>query len=260
MAAAEGALEGGVSVLEEAFRLSDLPKLDKRPEFVNPLGMEEFDWFVLNVLSSAGITVECIGAAAGEVEKYQAVQIVDDHDFNEAFKETDLERVKFVDCEDMLGLQVKLSGAWHWKVTVVEDNKEFHLGHSARAVRGRAGGPIKTSSFENLHVYEIAAVVPPGNSGAVKCCAAFAGMITINIAFKTNEDAHGVQSAVWNAGYPATSQRRIDVVFANKYLTSVQVRVPYCVFQNTWNTGVMFWNTARFMLNACCLLCSGRLV
>ena len=52
-----GDLEGGVSVLEAAFRLSDLPKLDKRPDYVNPLGMEDFDWFVLNVLSRGANTV-----------------------------------------------------------------------------------------------------------------------------------------------------------------------------------------------------------
>ena len=219
-------VEGAVSVVEEAFARSDLPKLERKPDFVNPLGMEDFDWFVLNVLMNAGITVECIGAGAVEASKYQAVQIVDEHDFNAALKVTDLDRIAFCDQEDMLGLQVKLSGAWQWKVTVVEDNNEFHGGQSARSARGRVGGSVKTSSFENLHVYEIAAVVPPG-SGGVKCCAAFASSITINIAFKTKIDSvHSVEIAVWQKGWPAIAQRRIDVVFANKYMTSVQVRVP----------------------------------
>ena len=106
MAEAVEPVVGAVSVVEDAFAHSDLPKLDKRPDFMNPLGMEDFDWFVLNVLSSAGITVECIGAGVEGVSKYQAVQIVDDHDFKEAFKVKDIERVKFVDQEDMLGLQV----------------------------------------------------------------------------------------------------------------------------------------------------------
>ena len=92
---------GAVSVVEDAFARSDLPKVDKRPDLINPLGMEDFDWFVLNVLSNAGITVECIGAGVEGVSKYQAVQIVDESDMERAFKEMNPVNISYCDWYDM---------------------------------------------------------------------------------------------------------------------------------------------------------------
>ena len=83
-----------------------------------------------------------------------------------------------------------------------------------------------------MHLYEIAAVVPPGNSGAVKCCTAFARMITINIAFQTEVDTQGITRSKWKKEMPCIQQRRIDILFTNAYFCSVQVRVPEHVFQN----------------------------
>ena len=72
----EGALQdvaASFSVLEDAFKRSNLPKFEKRAGFINPLGMEDYDWFVHNMLSNAGITVECIGAG---VEGRRACQSI----------------------------------------------------------------------------------------------------------------------------------------------------------------------------------------
>ena len=227
--------DSAFSVIEEAFARSDLPKLERKPDLVNPLGMEDFDWFVLNMLQGAGITVECLGAGAEGALKYQAMQIVDEYDMQEALKVTELQNIAHVDMDNMLGLQVKLNGIWHWKVTVVEENLEQHGGLSSRLARGRAGGAAKTSSFENRHLYEIATVVPR-EGGGVKCSAAVAGGITINIAFQYNKVAQdGVKHSLWKNNSPLISQRRIDIVFTNQYMTSIQVCVPERVAEHRQN-------------------------
>ena len=60
----------------------------------------------------------------------------------------------------------------------------------------------------------------------MRCMIVMARGITINLAFKTQPPYHGVvNESMWNGGMPLISQRRIDVVFTNKYLTFVQVRV-----------------------------------
>ena len=118
------------SVIEAAYERSDLPPPTKRSGFINPLGMDDFDWFTHNILERAGITVELMQTAvdpAGEPEeKYMAVQIVDKYDLDEALDVTDLDKIKYVSPEDMLGVQIMLNGEHKWKVTVVEENKEMH--------------------------------------------------------------------------------------------------------------------------------------
>ena len=59
------------------------------------------------------------------------------------------------------------------------------------------------------------------------CTIVVARAITINLAFKTNKTDGLVSDPVWNDynHMPYIAQRRIDVLFTNKYLTFVQVRV-----------------------------------
>ena len=225
----------------------------KKEGFVNPLGMEDKDWFVHNVLSCAGITVECLGGAQEEEMKYIAVQIVDELDLNRAMDATSLQEIRYCDMDDMLGLQVKLSGQCKWKVSILEENVEQHgIGQAGRAARGRAAQAAKATSIENLHCYEISVVVPSGGGGA-KCTVAFARDITINIYFKYTENLN-VRSSIWKNDLPVIQQRRIDMLFTNKYVTSVQV-----LWNVERNAAGGLWIVARFHV-CCVLLCSGRLV
>ena len=66
-------------VLEDALnRTSELPKAAKRDNFICPLGMEEYPWWVYNLLCVSGITVELLQVHEDEEgDLFCAVQIVD---------------------------------------------------------------------------------------------------------------------------------------------------------------------------------------
>ena len=227
-----------VSVIHEAFeRTDDLPRAEVPEGVVNPLGMEPLDWFVFNVLSSAGITLEIINQheVPVEVSKYQVVQIVEETSLLAALDNNDLNQVRWAKGTNMLGMQVKLNGVLHWKVNIVDQNLEHH-NTSGRTLRGRGQSAVKTTQIQNLHMFEIAINVP---SEGMRCTVAVARNITINIAFKTNVSP-SASTSLWSNSLPLIAQRRIDFLFTNRYITSVQVRtrsicVP-CAFQNANRT------------------------
>ena len=123
-------MTAAISVLMEAFAKSDLPKENKHgPDFVCPLGMDEYDRFVYDLLLNAGITVELLSDQPidkSAEDLYSAVQIVDDWDMNHFFEQKDPDLISLCDKDDMLGVQVKLHAGLRWKLTISNDMKEQH--------------------------------------------------------------------------------------------------------------------------------------
>ena len=213
--------ETEISVMPEAYEASDLVGVPLGG-VINPLGNENWDWFVFNVLAAGGMKVEMLHEAT-DVARHQSVQIVPETIRAEALKKTNKDNIAMLNEHKMFGLQVKLPGEHHWRITVVNENKDQHLPGS-RSGPSRGGLAGKTTVIENTHLYEIA--VPLPEDGDMQCTIVVARAITINLAFKTKLD--GPSSEPWWNDYnhmPFIAQRRIDVVFTNKYLTFVQVRV-----------------------------------
>ena len=52
---------GSFSAVEDAFkRTTSLPRATRRGEIICPLGTDDFDWFIYDLLCNAGITLELI--------------------------------------------------------------------------------------------------------------------------------------------------------------------------------------------------------
>ena len=116
----------GFSVISDAFAATTgLPLPAPPPGVVNPLGMERMDWFVYNVLQSAGIMVEKVKLGEDEM-LYQWAQIVHEMDFDRAMKVDNMQDIKYLEGDKMMGLQVKLNGAHHWKVKMATENLDTH--------------------------------------------------------------------------------------------------------------------------------------
>ena len=135
--------EGPFAAAEDAFkRTTSLPRnKPRKADFACPLGSDNYDWFVYDLLCNAGITVELI--ELDETEGgclYGAVQIVDEVDLHTAMqKVTSQENIFLCNAEEMLGLQVKLNAMHKWKLTIVNENMPQH--HIAqKQARGRANG------------------------------------------------------------------------------------------------------------------------
>jgi hypothetical protein len=216
-----GDMEDMPSVVGAAFERSGIHYEVK--DFVNPLGMEPVDWFMLNICAGAGISVELLNEAPNE-DRYTMVQIVDPDEMNEQLKKKDPEVIAYSPEADMHGVVIKLGMNHKWKVTVTEENLEQHI-TSVRGAR-RGGAAVKSTTFENWNSYEIAVPVP---DEGMRCCAATMRTMTIIIAFKLESEKE-VPDSLWNDKnhLPFIYQRRIDGVFTNSFVTAVQVRVLEC--------------------------------
>ena len=216
-----GDMEMMPSVIKPAFERSGLHY--EKKDFVNPLGMEPVDWFMLNICAGAGISVELLNEAPNE-ERYTGAQIVDSDEMNEQLKKKDPEVIAYSPEADMHGVVIKLGMNHKWKVTVTEENLEQHI-TSVRGAR-RGGAAVKSTTFENWNSYEIAVPVP---DEGMRCCAATMRTMTIIIAFKLESEKE-VPDSLWNDKnhLPFIYQRRIDGVFTNSFVTAVQVRVLEC--------------------------------
>ena len=245
---------GTFSVAEAAFLRSSIA-VKKVPGIVNPLGMENSDWFTYNMLACAGITVELLEKADTDEDLYSMVKIADKAEQDRVLGVEELDDVSYGPAESWHGIQVKLGGLHKWKLTVADALVDQREPNAQRAPR-RSGGAVKVTTIENMHVYEIAVPVP---GEGMMCCAAVLRGITITIAFKIQNgcQTHGVvKKSSWNdqASLPYIEQRRIDGIFTNQFVTAVQVRVP--VFQNpgTDRTCTEHWNmTCVFRFGLCAL-------
>ena len=243
---------GAFSVVEDAFERSSID-VTKVTGIINPLGMEDSDWFTYNVLVCAGITVELLEKTNTDEDLYSMVQISDDAERDRILGVRDLDEISYGPAEAWHGMQVKLSGAHKWKLTVADALVEQREPHAVGRAPRRAGGAVKVSTIENRHVYEIAVPVP---GDGMLCCAAVVCGITITIAFKTHKQG-GMKKSYWNdqTSLPYIEQRRIDGIFTNPFVTAVQVRVP--VFQcssGTESTCPEHWNrTCVFGCGLCAL-------
>ena len=218
-------LPEGVFVSHDAFPRSKLPKglpsaAARRVTDVNPLGMDEYEWFLQAMLANAGITVELINDHGHDHSPYEATQIVSTSTRGTFFRVVDMEKISFVPMEDMLGLQVKLNGACTWKITIMEENLEQHS--TRQPARARSAAAAKSCSFQNMRMYEIAVGVkdPVG----IKCTVALARTIVITLAFMSQpEDDDNDERSMWTGKLPHIAQRRVDVLFTNQYVTCLQV-------------------------------------
>lgn len=218
--------DGSFLAAHFAFAGCGLPALGIKKEGINPLGYEDLDWYVYGILACAGITVELLKEEASvDAGKYEFVQIVDGSDLDVALLVNEIEKIKFVDKDEQLGVQVKLNGAHKWKITIVDDNLPLHnVGGAQRARRASASASgAKTSSFENMNLYEVAVHV----GTQMRCTVAIATGMTITIAFKSKDD-NGVLGALWDEDkkMPFIDQRRVDGIFTNAHVATTQVRVP----------------------------------
>jgi len=229
MEAVDTDLKSG-SVIDQLLYGTDLPRFEHSDETA-VLGLRQVDFLVVNILMAAGITVELVGrspAVEGMEEHcplYHAVQIIDNVEVDLQMQKTQLTQVKWVDKRDMLGLQVKLNGAHKWKVTIDSEARDQHVAAKPGRVRARSADRAtdKKHVYYNHNLYEVTVPVE-FSAQAMMCTTAVARGITINIAFKTKDD-DGAEFSVWNKtnNLPHILQRRVDMMFCNRFITDVQV-------------------------------------
>jgi hypothetical protein len=214
--------EEGFSVTEDALQRSNHEPavLDAS----NPLGLESCDHWVHSVLLSAGVTVELVKKTA-EPPFYAMQQLTDASSIAlNVSGNVNAEEIQYADKEYTHGIRVVLNGVHRWKVTIVEENLETHAMPGRRV---RTSRPGKLSTFFNGTLYEITVPVP---GVGLQCCAATMLDIVITVAFARDDSA--MKKAQWKQNLPVISQRRIDALFTNKFVTSMQVRAFQLAFQN----------------------------
>ena len=94
--------ETEISVMPQAYEACDLVGV-RRAGVLCPLGNENWDWFVFNVLTAAGIKVELLHEAY-DVDRHQTVQIVQEWFRREALSKTTEKDISMVDENHMHGL------------------------------------------------------------------------------------------------------------------------------------------------------------
>ena len=171
--ACDGALKVAQKRYEESAGKYGLPpRADFSPDFLCPLGQEEFDLWVYTQLCNAGVAVELIKNGGQEGEPmYQAVQIVDDEDMVSAMGVIDPMNITYCDWNDMLGLQVKLKLAAQWRVSITDDNISQHnLGALGGGRGGRPRAAASKTSIQNARLFEVTVDVPGHGVHLLLCC------------------------------------------------------------------------------------------
>ena len=229
---------GAARIFDHAALSSNLP-IPEIPLEVGSLGSGAGCLFAAQMLANSGIVVELVG---GDVETEEGLmeftQIVNEDEIGDHLKKFDqLEEVCLMPMHRMLGFQIKLDGQRKWKVRCADENKEHH-NPSARSAR--SGSSDSFREYKNHDLHEI--FIPHRND--MRATIAVSNVIVITVLFKVAADgeckwsnwAHGTSS-------PPVYQRRVDMLFHNKYCGRLQVRSAFCVlrsprsvFQNS------FWN------------------
>ena len=190
------------------------------PAEVGFLGSSEGRRFITSMLANAGVTA---GKMSGEIDEdehnIEFVQIVTADQLSAALEETDIERVHLVPMAQMLGFQAKFSGEVGWKVRVAAERKPHHIPGHGRAARTTANDTYH--EFCNHETHEI--FVP--HDGAMRSTIVVSNAVVVNVLFELNEDG----TSKWKCQegqipVPAVYQRRIDIVYHNKYISRMSVR------------------------------------
>ena len=211
-------------IFDQAASASNI-EIPEIPQEVGCLGNGTGALLAAQMLANAGIIVELVG---GDVEKeddlFEFVQIVDE-DILECHlvKFDEIAEVCLVPTHHMLGFQIKLDGRRKWKVKCSDEMKDHH-NPTSRSSRSVAGDSFREFTNHNLH--EI--FVPHHDD--MRATIAVSNVIVITVLFKVAADgeckwsnwAHGTSS-------PPVYQRRVDMLFHNKYCARLQVRSAFCV-------------------------------
>lgn len=214
-------------VIEKALEMSDLPVPGVPPE-IGSMGEEPSEVFMVEMLSNAGIVVESLTENIHPDErKFEFMQIVDQFvvvSMMDPDIVKDDDEVQLADMADMLGFQVKLNGTLMWKVKVMLENKEHHFVNRARSGRQSTADP--SSIFQNHELHEI--YVPC--EGEMYSTVAVSNTVVITVLFQINEEGKCEWDKGTSGNLPPIMQRRVDMIFHNKYCARLQVRVLCSVF------------------------------
>lgn len=214
--------EERVLVFDQAVEYSNIA-VSPIPADVGSLGSSQGRRFITAMLANAGITV---GKVSGQIDEddhdIEFVQIVTADQLSAALEEEVFERVHLVPQNYMLGFQAKFSGQVGWKVRVAGERKPHHSPGHGRAARTTANDTYH--EFCNHEVHEI--FVPHG--GAMRSTVAVSNAVVVTVLFELNEDGTSkwkpLSSVDGHIPVPAVYQRRIDIVYHNRYTARMSVR------------------------------------
>ena len=223
----EGDNPTAVLVLDYAINNSNLP-VPPIPAEVGYLGHGPGARFATGMLGNAGITVECMdaGIKAGE-HVMEFSQIIDVDQLSQALTIVDMSEVHLLPMSRMHGFQVKLSGGNKWKVRVAADRKKHHT-PNARLARTSAHDTFYEYNNHELHEIFVPHLDTMRSTIVVSNC------IVITVLFEVDDKTGKIR---WGDGphpSPPVYQRRIDMVFHNKYLARLSVRSGFCVLRSAF--------------------------
>ena len=210
--------EEGEAMMESAFAAAGLAVPPVECQWV--LGHSEWEKFCVATLAQAGIQIEMAQRAEGfdgTEDFFLAVQIVSERDFEGRMTNQDHDAISLIPSKYCLGLSVKLGNQFAWKVSIDEKLPERTF-RGIRKRTGRAGAAVGTVTIHNQHTHEI--VVLDEIVGSLKTTVALGQTITINLLYELGADGSVVMGA---DGFPTIAQRRVDMTFLNKHLTTGQV-------------------------------------
>ena len=217
-----------VCIIDQALCKSDLP-VPSIPAEIGYLGEEPSAMFLVEMLSNAGIVVECMTENSHEERMYEFVQIINSADVDVRMDREEvpnMESVKLCDKEDMHGFQVKLNGSLMWKLKVMNENKDHHYMSRARSARHSTSDP--SLIFNNQELHEI--YVPCG--GEMYSTIAVSNTVVVTVLFEVDDTDTCTWEKVASGDLPPIMQRRIDMIFHNRFCARLQVRVlrsAFCV-------------------------------
>jgi len=127
----------------------------------------------------------------------------------------------------MHGFQVKLCGGKKWKVRVAAERNKHHT-TNARLARTSAHDTFYEYNNHELHEIFVPHLDTMRSTIVVSNC------IVITVLFEVDDKTGEIR---WGDGphpSPPVYQRRIDMVFHNKYLARLSVRSGFCVLRSAF--------------------------
>ena len=219
--------EEALLMLEAAVGASNLPIPDI-PADIGSLESGQAARFICEMLANAGIVLELVdGVIDDDDHLYEFVQIVEDGMLEKMLAVEENSEICLAPMERMQGFQMKLSGEKKWKIKVADQNKDHHS--VSRSRTARSAHSETSSEFKNHNLHEI--FVPLHDS--MHATIAVSNVIIITVLFEIDDAS---QKSRWEDDSPVVYQRRIDMVFHNKYCARLQVRAvlrsTFCVLRS----------------------------